>query len=298
MIDKYGAKDAGMNPRERNETVPERASDTQRVSDFIRSFVESDKATVEMVEEVKAAVENGDFGVYAELPNKQLQQRAQNTISLKGVPKAQEDFSEAVRNGRINKDTGALGLQLIAEASKRGDSDSMLQLVADMAVYSTETGQATQALSMLKKMGGVGSAYYLQKVEDRMNAKYEKQIVSGKMLPVKIDGSLMQQLAMARTTEEITTLEDAIATNVMAVFNRRQKKKDEAADEREARRVEAESVQVSLLVATAKLSYAIAMAWKRGMPNGEVEDGIEQYKEAMTAFKKFERKLVAESGTE
>ena len=49
---------------------------------------------------------------------------------------------------------------------------------------------------------------------------------------------------------------------------------------------------------TAKLSYAIAMAWKRGTPNGEVEDGIEQYKEAMTAFKKFERKLVAESGTE
>ena len=40
------------------------------------------------------------------------------------------------------------------------------------------------------------------------------------------------------------------------------------------------------------------MAWKRGTPNGEVEDGIEQYKEAMTAFKKFERKLVAKSGTE
>lgn len=85
---------------------------------------------------------------------------------------------------------------------------------------------------------------------------------------------------------------------VMAVFNRRQKKKDEAASEREARRVEAESVQVSLLLATAKLSYAIAMAWKRGTPNGEVEDGVEQYKEAMTAFKKFERKLVAKSGTE
>lgn len=216
MIDKYGAKDAGMSPRERDETVPERASDTQRVSDFIRSFVESDKATAELVEEVKDAVENGDFGVYAELPNKQLQQRAQNTISFKGVPKAQEDFSEAVRNGRINKETGALGLQLIAEASKREDSDSMMQLVADMAIFSTETGQATQALSMLKKMGGVGSAYYLQKVEDRLNAKYEKQITSGKMLPVKIDGSLMQQLAMARTTEEITTLEDAIATNLNA----------------------------------------------------------------------------------
>ena len=57
-------------------------------------------------------------------------------------------------------------------------------------------------------------------------------------------------------------------------------------------------MQLALLVATAKLSYAVAMAWKRGEPNGEVEDGIEQYREAMTAFKRFERKLVAKSGME
>ena len=48
-----------------------------------------------------------------------------------------------------------------------------------------------------------------------------------------------------------------------------------------AARLEAENVQVSLLVASAKLSYALAMAAKRGAPNGEVEDGVEQYREAM-----------------
>ena len=63
-------------------------------------------------------------------------------------------------------------------------------------------------------------------------------------------------------------------------------------------RLEAENVQVSLLVASAKLSYALAMAAKRGAPNGEVEDGVEQYREAMRAFKRLERKLVARNNSE
>lgn len=60
MVARYGAKPAGAEPRTRDEAVPERAGDEQRVSDFLRSFVESDKATDEMVAQVRAAVENGD----------------------------------------------------------------------------------------------------------------------------------------------------------------------------------------------------------------------------------------------
>ncbi len=85
---------------------------------------------------------------------------------------------------------------------------------------------------------------------------------------------------------------------IMALYNRKQSKRDEAALEREEQRCESERVKLALLVATAKLSYAVAMAWKRGEPNGEVEDGIEQYREAMMEFKQFERKLVAKSGME
>lgn len=82
---------------------------------------------------------------------------------------------------------------------------------------------------------------------------------------------------------------------VMALYNRRQSKRYKDAQARETLRAEAEAVQVSLLVSTAKLSYALAMAAKRGAANGEVEDGITQYQEAMKAFKKFERKLVADT---
>lgn len=93
-------------------------------------------------------------------------------------------------------------------------------------------------------------------------------------------------------------LPSLLVSVVMAIFSLRLKKRDAASREREAARLDAENVQVSLLVAAAKLSYALAVAVKRGAPNGEVEDGIEQYKEAMRAFKKLERHLVAQANSE
>lgn len=214
MVARYGAKPAGAEPRTRDEAVPERAGDEQRVSDFLRSFVESDKATDEMVAQVRAAVENGDFGVYTEQSNDRLRSQAQDAIALKGLPRAQEDFSAAVRAGRIDAGTVATGLQLLAEASARGDTAGTLDLVADLCVCATETGRSVQAFSMLKKLGGAGSAYYMQKVEDRLNARYEAEIASGRMLPVKIDGTLMQSLATARTAAEIAQAEEQIARNI------------------------------------------------------------------------------------
>lgn len=214
MVARYGAKPAGAEPRTRDEAVPERAGDEQRVSDFLRSFVESDKATDEMVAQVRAAVENGDFGVYTEQSNDLLRSQAQDAIALKGLPRAQEDFSAAVRAGRIDAGTVATGLQLLAEASARGDAAGTLDLVADLCVCATETGRSVQAFSMLKKLGGAGSAYYMQKVEDRLNARYEAEIASGRMLPVKIDGTLMQSLATARTAAEIAQAEEQIARNI------------------------------------------------------------------------------------
>lgn len=214
MVARYGAKPAGAEPRTRDEAVPERAGDEQRVSDFLRSFVESDKATDEMVAQVRAAVENGDFGVYTEQSNDRLRSQAQDAIALKGLPRSQEDFSAAVRAGRIDAGTVATGLQLLAEASARGDAAGTLDLVADLCVCATETGRSVQAFSMLKKLGGAGSAYYMQKVEDRLNARYEAEIASGRMLPVKIDGTLMQSLATARTAAEIAQAEEQIARNI------------------------------------------------------------------------------------
>ena len=81
---------------------------------------------------------------------------------------------------------------------------------------------------------------------------------------------------------------------VLRRWDRQQQRRDDHAEEKDRQRLKSEKVRISLLVAAAKLSYAVAMAKKRGYPNGEIEAGIEQYQEAMKEFKEFERQLLAE----
>lgn len=83
---------------------------------------------------------------------------------------------------------------------------------------------------------------------------------------------------------------------IMMIFSRRQSKRDAKAQLLEDMKKNSEQVQLDLMLATAKLSYAVAMAMKNGHPNGEVEEGVEQYKNAMRSFKKFERELIVENG--
>lgn len=79
---------------------------------------------------------------------------------------------------------------------------------------------------------------------------------------------------------------------LLAVFNLRQQKKLKRKEENEHVKQECDVLQLNLIVATAQLSYAVAMAYKRGAPNGEIEEGITAYDKAMTDFRKFERKQI------
>jgi hypothetical protein len=75
----------------------------------------------------------------------------------------------------------------------------------------------------------------------------------------------------------------------LAVFNRKQNKKDKADTEKENNEKRKDALVISLLVATAELSYATTMAIKRGSPNGEVEVAVKRYNKAMDKFREFER---------
>jgi len=70
-------------------------------------------------------------------------------------------------------------------------------------------------------------------------------------------------------------------------FSREQNKRDVAADSRVKARKKESLLSLELQMATAKLSYATAMALKRGYANGEVEEGIESYEEAKKKYFDF-----------
>lgn len=100
-------------------------------------------------------------------------------------------------------------------------------------------------------------------------------------------------------TEALWAVAPGIITGiVLAFWNRREKKREEKDKGQEADRVESEMMRIDLEVATAQLSYAVAMAYKRGEPNGEMEAAIAVYERAMEKFRKFERKQMAKGATE
>ena len=76
---------------------------------------------------------------------------------------------------------------------------------------------------------------------------------------------------------------------VLAAWNRKQKKRDDAADQREADRQRGEIVQLDLLVASAELTRATAVAVKYGHANGEIDVALGGYNKAIEAFREFER---------
>lgn len=80
---------------------------------------------------------------------------------------------------------------------------------------------------------------------------------------------------------------------IMFYIQRMQKKRDEKEEDRaKARRTETKLL-LDLQMATAKLAYAVAMALKRGTPNGEVEEGVKAYEEAVEEFREFEREQIS-----
>lgn len=85
---------------------------------------------------------------------------------------------------------------------------------------------------------------------------------------------------------------------VLAFWNRREKKREAQTSGQEADRIESEMMRIDLLVATAQLSYAVAMAKKRGTTNGEMEVAIDGYEHAMEKFRKFERKQMAKGSAD
>ena len=74
---------------------------------------------------------------------------------------------------------------------------------------------------------------------------------------------------------------------IMALFNRRQRHRDAQMDARSEARKRETLLALDLQMATAKLSFATAMAIKRGQPNGEIEEGVEAFEAAKKRYLAF-----------
>lgn len=100
----------------------------------------------------------------------------------------------------------------------------------------------------------------------------------------------------------ILAVVQTVAAGVITFFIKRQFSKhdkrvaarkeahDKAQRERDAAKFDQECLQLEIMMADAKLSYAIVAAIKRGSPNGEIEDALNDYKMAHERYNLFLKK--------
>ena len=92
----------------------------------------------------------------------------------------------------------------------------------------------------------------------------------------------------------ITAAETIALAMVTFYFQRAQKKRDEKEELHAAARKKEALLSMELQMASAKLSFAVAMAIKRGSPNGEVEEGITAYEKAEKKYTSFLKEQATE----
>ena len=84
----------------------------------------------------------------------------------------------------------------------------------------------------------------------------------------------------------------AIITGLFLYYwQRTQNKRDAEKAQKEQLKQDERKIEYEMVEAAMELSYATAMAWKNGKPNGEVEKGIEFYNKAKVDKEQYDREL-------
>ena len=207
--EKYGAIPKGENPAV-DVRVPKRVSNDKNTRRHVRTILESGVLTDEMTAETDKAILQ-DALSYVPVSDKGAMRRADKALQNGSALKRWE----AVVNGegKISKDAVACGEALLRMEANAGHTARVMELIAQLSEVGTRLGQATQALSLLKKMSGIGQLYYIQKTVDRLNQDIDKRF-NGTKDPVDIDETLAEQLAKAKPGEEAEAIADEILEDI------------------------------------------------------------------------------------
>lgn len=79
---------------------------------------------------------------------------------------------------------------------------------------------------------------------------------------------------------------------VLQTINNARAKRAEERDEQQKRE---SRLSLKMVMANNKLSYAVAMAVKRGKPNGEVEEAVQAFLDAKKEYEDFLREVAADA---
>ena len=211
LQNQYGTVEPGENPV-RVIDMPVKDADGRKTSLFARTVAESNSMPNEMVPEWEQAVASGDFS-HDIATDKAANRYAERELG-KGWDNAMRQWRAVSEGNKIaTKNDLALGQALLANAMKDGDTQTAMQLTAELCAEATRAGQAVQSFRLLKKMTPEGMLYYLQKTVNNLNSDFEgRRGFEG----IKIDEGMAERLGKATTREEMNAIVDEIKQDIAA----------------------------------------------------------------------------------
>lgn len=181
LIEKYRAIPKGEHPAN-DVQVPAATGEGQRTRQTVRTALESPHADARLMEQTEQKLRQGLLS-YNPISNAEALQKANQTLETEGYDRALGRFSGAIggetaggaATGRTDKYAIALGERLLVEAQNRGDTKAAMDILSQLAVEATVSGQNVQAISMLKRMGPQGELLTLQAAVNRLNNELGKK---------------------------------------------------------------------------------------------------------------------------
>lgn len=206
---RYGTIERGEMPA-RDVQLPTQMDEYTRVRRFARTAAESSILTDEQAGEIGKAVAEGRFN-YEPITNKAARAHAESVLS-RGEQYAQDAWDRVVNGNRIaSKNDIAVGEYLLKQAAEAGDTQRVVELTAQIAAEGTRAGQTVQAMSMLKRLDGVGQSIAL----DAMLKKLQGELDRGKSgVFLKVPDNLRENLIKAKGKEQVDAAMDEILENL------------------------------------------------------------------------------------
>ena len=208
-VERYGAIERGEMAA-RDVRLPTQMDENTRVRRFARTAAESSILTDQQAGEIGKAVAEGKFN-YEPVPNQAARMYAQDVLS-KGEQYAQDTWDRVVNNNRpASKNDIAVGEYLLKQAAEAGDTQRVVELTAQIAAEGTRAGQIVQAMSMLKRLDGVGQSIALDATLKKLQGDLDRG-KSGVFL--KVPDELRAELVKAKGETQRNQALDKIYENL------------------------------------------------------------------------------------
>ena len=207
--DKYGTIPKGENSVV-DVRVPKRVSNDKNTRRHVRTILETGKMNNEMTATVYKDILKDTLS-YVPVSDKGAMNHANQQLKSGRAL----GIWEATVNGtgKINKNAIACGEALLRMEAEAGNTQHVMQLIAELSEVATRAGQTVQAFSLLKKMDGIGQLYYIQKCVNRLNQDLEKKNKNS-FEPVTINEELAIELANAKPGQETEAVADMIMDDI------------------------------------------------------------------------------------